>query len=691
MLEIDTRLPDNLRLELEDLLKSFNQIKNEKSEQPNNPKFPISENDEVEDDVQVRRNQTINAYRFSKTTDFDFGRKWTSNSRDFEVKGLTKMFISSETSPIKLKRTDTLKFQNGNFYKVDDSSKKLIKSNVTLKSARLLNRKDVDLRDANNFSYILFFDSSKDAKLFLESDKIRCYNENDNKSTITKTLLRLLGKRSSRELLERKGIYQNEPIFGNTLRNIYNTEKGVPRFIITTMELIERPENITSLGIYRTSGNLATIQKIRFEVDKGRLGILNEYCKDVDVLTGCLKLFFRELKEPLIPCDVCDSLLSATKSDKKYSKKDRGHIRQIISKLPEANSETLYVLIKHLIEVVKYKEENKMDTYNLSVCWGPTIIFMADPTPTAHTKDPMAQTADAARAFDALLTFYIDHPEELDFGRNVHDYLDSNRNPIQRHDSKESVRSVDSNTSKSQKKSGSNSSLNVDEVLKKSIELIEANINTEGLYKRSGSSEKVNKIVKKMMKKKVGELERHKFDPNDLTDSLKKYLKDLPEPLVTQECVEQVNKFCDNTPCLEPNNRQRIASVVEGLPKKDTFVYLLRHIIRVMRHEHQHNVSRTDMISIWTYVLNYQNKVIDSNEKFTSFLKAALNVFDETKPDAVPSPKTFSNGLLNDLRNYQKDKDRVSKYDNVPDAEGSTLREATILEEKTEEAEYTKL
>lgn len=87
-------------------------------------------------------------------------------------------------------------------------------------------------------------------------------------------------------------------------------------------------------------------------------------------------------------------------------------------------------------------------------------------------------------------------------------------------------------------------SLNVDEVLKKSIELIEANINCEGLYKRSGSSEKVNKIVKKMMKKKVGELERHKFDPNDLTDSLKKYLKDFPEPLVTRECVEQVNKFC---------------------------------------------------------------------------------------------------------------------------------------------------
>lgn len=117
--------------------------------------------------------------------------------------------------------------------------------------------------------------------------------------------------------------------------------------------------------------------------------------------------------------------------------------------------------------MVKYKEENKMDTYNLSVCWGPTIIFMTEPTP--HMKDPMAQTADAARAFDALLTFYIDHPEELDFSRKAYVstnnsrnifyekiffcFQDSNRNPIQRHDSKESVRSFDNTIPKSQKKS----------------------------------------------------------------------------------------------------------------------------------------------------------------------------------------------------------------------------------------------
>lgn len=176
---------------------------------------------------------------------------------------------------------------------------------------RLLNKREVELKDDNNITiFTLIFDSSKDAKVFLENENVSAYV--DQKSSVKKTLFRLLGKRSSREVLEKKGIYQNEPIFGNTLKNIYKMEGGVPKFILKALDLIEKPDNITSLGIYRTSGNLAIIQKIRLDVDKGSLEILDRHSKDVDVLTGSLKLFFRELKEPLISCEACDQLLNLT-------------------------------------------------------------------------------------------------------------------------------------------------------------------------------------------------------------------------------------------------------------------------------------------------------------------------------------------------------------------------------------------
>lgn len=32
--------------------------------------------------------------------------------------------------------------------------------------------------------------------------------------------------------------------------------------------------------------------------------------------------------------------------------------------------------MEHLLEVVKNKEHNKMDTYNLAVCWGPSIFTL---------------------------------------------------------------------------------------------------------------------------------------------------------------------------------------------------------------------------------------------------------------------------------------------------------------------------
>lgn len=100
--------------------------------------------------------------------------------------------------------------------------------------------------------------------------------------------------------------------------------------------------------------------------------------------------------------------------------------------------------------------------------------------------------------------------------------------------------------------------------------------------------------------------------------------------------------------------------------------------------EAHHKVPRNDLVYIWTDVLNYQQRIIESSEKFAKFLNLLLDVFDESKHDETVQ-KGMTNVLLNDLRNLQsqKEKDRVSKYDNVPE-EPDIHREATILEEKTE-------
>ncbi|XP_074032833.1 uncharacterized protein isoform X2 [Leptinotarsa decemlineata] len=638
-------------------------------------------------DVQIRSNRNGSTQRQSKTMDFDVPRRSPSKSQEFDVKGVTKVHLPSSNIQLKLDKNEYIKYQNNTIFIANDSLGKLepLKSSVILKSMKSLNKREVELRDSNNQVYLLIFDSSKDSKHFMENEKVS--NLLDNKTTLSKTLLRLLGKRSSREVLEKKGIYQNEPIFGNTLRNIFSLGNEVPTFITKTMELIESDENVTSLGLYRTCGNLATIQKIRLEVDKGNLNILDAYSKDPDVLTGALKLFFRELKEPLMSCQTCDNLLGIMRNDKNYSSKEKLMIRTILSHLPEANSATLSILLKHLVEVVKYKDQNKMDSYNLATCWGPTVIFATEFSDSA--KDLVTQSAEATRLFDSLLTYYTMYPEELDFQKRKHDFLDSNKSMLQREDSKDSIHSSDSNGSKLQKKSSSSLSLeDADEAVRKCVELIE-NASTDGQHKKSGSTERVNKIVKKMAKKKISEMEKYKNDVYELIEALKKYLKQDYECLVTKEAVEQITKICDNKNCLEHSTRQKVIWIIRDLPKKETLIFLIRHLTKLMEKEALYRGSKSDLVGIWAKLL-IPEQFVESEEHSKNCLKILLEVLDESKSDVSMKPKGIPDGLLDALKNHPNMRDRVSKYDNVPD-ESDFNKEETILEEKTDEYENTKL
>ncbi|XP_048450345.1 rho GTPase-activating protein 9-like [Rhincodon typus] len=89
------------------------------------------------------------------------------------------------------------------------------------------------------------------------------------------------------------------------------------------------PTGLDVDGIYRVSGNLAIIQKLRFAVDheravttdgrylfpeetfRGKLNLDEPEWEDIHVVTGALKMFFRELPEPLVPYEAFEDFVSA--------------------------------------------------------------------------------------------------------------------------------------------------------------------------------------------------------------------------------------------------------------------------------------------------------------------------------------------------------------------------------------------
>ncbi|KAL0818532.1 hypothetical protein ABMA28_008973 [Loxostege sticticalis] len=175
--------------------------------------------------------------------------------------------------------------------------------------------------------------------------------------------------------------HKDEPVFGRKLEEVCPaTSSRVPDFVVACVKEIESSEeNMCTDGLYRASGNLSQVQKIRLEIDQNNLSVI-ENNTDIHVLTGSLKLFFRELKEPLIPCNMFDRVLAACSIKPREAKIKE--FRDIVQALPQCNRDTLKYLLEHLLRVTQYSERNRMHTANLAIVFGPTLLWA--PAEQAH-------------------------------------------------------------------------------------------------------------------------------------------------------------------------------------------------------------------------------------------------------------------------------------------------------------------
>ncbi|WKY00708.1 hypothetical protein Q1695_015050 [Nippostrongylus brasiliensis] len=205
-----------------------------------------------------------------------------------------------------------------------------------------------------------------------------------SRESILEKLIRFFRNRPSVDALKEKGIYKHEPVFGSTLSAICQLENSlVPKFIRTVTELIES-RGLEIDGLYRVSGNLSAVQRIRCQVDQDKYSALvNE--EDVHVLTGALKLFFRELAEPVFPSSVTKDYLHAIKLQnprQRFKKFD-----ELLRMLPAENRETLKMLLRHLQRVASHSDKNRMQTHNLAIMFGPTLFNSGDEKGSTKKKD----------------------------------------------------------------------------------------------------------------------------------------------------------------------------------------------------------------------------------------------------------------------------------------------------------------
>lgn len=164
----------------------------------------------------------------------------------------------------------------------------------------------------------------------------------------------------------------NTKVFGLSLVELQKREKGTPSTIPTILtKMADRIKlDIKAEGIFRISCSNANLVELRDKLEKDDEVDFSKY--EVHTVTSALKLFFREMPEPLFTFMLYDDLLSI--ADNTSLEERITALKPVIKKLPRPNYEVLAFVCEFLTCVAQHSEQNKMTVSNLAIVFGPNLI-----------------------------------------------------------------------------------------------------------------------------------------------------------------------------------------------------------------------------------------------------------------------------------------------------------------------------
>lgn len=126
---------------------------------------------------------------------------------------------------------------------------------------------------------------------------------------------------------------------------------------------------------------------------------INLQACEIHCISNVVKLFLRELPEPVFPHTVYERMIKIAKSMNKSDMQTEiissslSHhaaidpLLMILSELPKYHFELAKRVFKLLNKISQYSGENRMNSTNLGVCMGPNLLRVKVDNPTATLKD----------------------------------------------------------------------------------------------------------------------------------------------------------------------------------------------------------------------------------------------------------------------------------------------------------------
>uniref|UniRef100_A0A672ZD93 Chimerin 2 n=1 Tax=Sphaeramia orbicularis TaxID=375764 RepID=A0A672ZD93_9TELE len=166
-----------------------------------------------------------------------------------------------------------------------------------------------------------------------------------------------------------------------------------------------RCSGMKSEGLYRVSGFSEHIEDVRlaFDRDGDKADISASAYADINIIAGALKLYLRDLPIPVITFDLYSKFIQAAKIPNAESRLEAIH--ESLLQLPPAHYETLRYLMAHLKRVTLFEKDNLMNSENLGIVFGPTL--MQPPEQNALT------TLNDMRQQKLVVQLMIEHEDVL--------------------------------------------------------------------------------------------------------------------------------------------------------------------------------------------------------------------------------------------------------------------------------------
>ncbi|XP_015415145.1 PREDICTED: rho GTPase-activating protein 22 [Myotis davidii] len=201
-------------------------------------------------------------------------------------------------------------------------------------------------------------------------------------------------------------------IFGQRLEDtVHHERKYGPRLAPLLVEQCVdfiRARGLSEEGLFRLPGQANLVRDLQDAFDCGEKPLFDS-TTDVHTVASLLKLYLRELPEPVVPFARYEDFLSCAQLLTKDEGEGTLELAEQVSSLPLANYNLLSYICKFLDEVQSHSNVNKMSVQNLATVFGPNIL-------RPQIEDPVT-IMEGTSLVQHLMTVLIRRHSQLFSGR----------------------------------------------------------------------------------------------------------------------------------------------------------------------------------------------------------------------------------------------------------------------------------